>query len=45
MDLARRVYSRDLNVAAMREMDGGRTMGEVARQIGVEPEATGAVAW
>ena len=26
MDLARRVYSRELKVAAMREIDSGRTM-------------------
>ena len=33
MDLARRVYSRDLKVAAMRELDGGRPIGEVARHL------------
>lgn len=37
MDLARRVYSRDLKVAAMREMDSGRTLGEVARQLELSP--------
>lgn len=37
MDLARRVYSRDLKMAAMRESDGGRTMGEVARLLEVSP--------
>jgi len=37
MDLARRVYSRDLKVAAMREIDGGRTMGEVARLLELSP--------
>ena len=35
MDLARRVYSRDLKVAAMRELDGGRPIGEVARHLGL----------
>lgn len=38
MDLARRVYSRDLKIAAMREIDGGRTMGEVARQLELSPK-------
>ena len=37
MDLARRVYSRDLKVAAMREIDSGRTMGEVARLLELSP--------
>ena len=37
MDLARRVYSRDLKVAAMREIDNGRTAGEVARQLELSP--------
>ena len=37
MDLARRVYSRDLKVAAMREIDTGRTVGEVARQLELSP--------
>jgi transposase-like protein len=37
MDLARRVYSRDLKVAAMREVDGGRTVGEVARLLELSP--------
>ena len=32
MDLARRMYSRDLKIAAMREIEGGRRIGEVARQ-------------
>jgi hypothetical protein len=31
MDLARRVYSRDLKIGAMREIDNWRTMTEVAR--------------
>jgi transposase-like protein len=37
MDLARRVYNRDLKVAAMREIDTGRTVGEVARQLELSP--------
>src|SRR5579872_5232717 len=37
MDLARRVYSRDLKIAAMREIDGGRRIGEVARHLEVSP--------
>ena len=37
MDLARRVYSRDLRVAAMREIEGGRTVGEVARLLELSP--------
>ena len=37
MDLARRVYSRDLKIAAMREIDGGRQIGEVARQLELSP--------
>ena len=38
MDLARRVYSRDLKMAAMREIDRGRTMAEVARQLELSPK-------
>ena len=38
MDLARRMYSRDLKVAAMREIDGGRRIGEVARQLELSPK-------
>jgi transposase len=38
MDLARRVYSRELKVAAMREIDNGRTMAEVARQLELSPK-------
>ena len=38
MDLARRVYSRDLKVAAMREIDKERTVGEVARQLELSPK-------
>ena len=37
MDLARRMYSRDLKIAAMREIEGGRRIGEVARQLEVSP--------
>lgn len=37
MDLARRVYSRELKIAAMREIDNGRTRAEVARQLEVNP--------
>jgi transposase len=38
MDLARRVYSRDLKITAMREIDGGRTMSEVARHLELSPK-------
>jgi transposase-like protein len=38
MDLARRVYSRDLKMAAMREIDTGRTISEVARQLELSPK-------
>src|SRR5437870_2672075 len=37
MDLARRSYSRELKIAAMREIDSGRTIGEVARQLELSP--------
>lgn len=37
MNLARRVYSRDLKIAAMREIDGGRPMAEVARHLELSP--------
>ena len=37
MDLARRMYSRDLKIAAMREIEGGRRIGEVARRLEVSP--------
>ena len=37
MELARRMYSRDLKIAAMREIEGGRRIGEVARQLEVSP--------
>jgi transposase-like protein len=39
MDLARRIYSRELKVAAMREIDTGRTVSEVARQLELSPKA------
>jgi transposase len=38
MDLARRVYSRDLKIAAMREIDHGRRVSEVARQLELSPK-------
>jgi transposase len=37
MDLARRVYSREMKIAAMREIDNGRTLAEVARQLQLSP--------
>jgi len=37
MDLARRVYSCELKIAAMREVDSGRTLAEVARQLELSP--------
>ena len=37
MDLARRIYSRELKLATMREIDGGRTISEVARQLDLSP--------
>jgi transposase len=39
MDLARRVYGRELKVAAMREIDNGRSISEVARQLELSPKA------
>jgi transposase-like protein len=38
MDLARRMYSRDLKIAAMRDIDGRRRIGEVARHLDVSPQ-------
>jgi transposase len=38
MDLARRIYSRDLKIASMREIDHGRTIAEVARQLELSPK-------
>ena len=37
MDLARRIYSRELKVAVMREVDSGRTLAEVARRLQLSP--------
>jgi len=37
MDLARRVYSRELKIAAMRDIDNGRSRAEIARQLAVNP--------
>ena len=37
MDLTRRIYSRELKLAAMQEIDSGRTIGEVARQLELSP--------
>lgn len=37
MDLARRLYSRDLKIAAMREIDSGRPIGELARHLELSP--------
>ena len=38
MDLARRVYSRELKLAAMRDIDNGRTIAEVARLRELSPK-------
>ena len=38
MDVARRMYSRDLKIAVMREIDNGRRIGEVARQLELSPK-------
>jgi transposase-like protein len=38
MDLARRIYSRELKLAAMREIDSGRTISETARQLELSPK-------
>ncbi len=38
MDLARRVYSRELKLAAMRDIDNGRTIAEVARLLELSPK-------
>jgi transposase len=37
MDLSRAVYSRDLKIAAMRAVDTGATIGEIARRYQVSP--------
>src|SRR3982751_6994927 len=38
MDLARRVYSREWKIAAMQELDAGRTTSEVARKFQLAPK-------
>jgi transposase-like protein len=38
MDLARRVYSRELKVSVMRQIDAGRTPAELARQFQLSPK-------
>ena len=37
MDVSRAVYSRDLKIAAMRSLDAGATIGEIARKFQVSP--------
>ena len=44
MDLARRIYSRELKIAVMRAVDSGGRSAEMARRIAVEPPAAGSVA-
>ena len=44
MDLARRMYRRELKVAAMREIDSGRRISEVARQLERSPRVVGVLA-
>jgi transposase len=38
MDLARRVYSRELKIAAMQELEAGRTTAETARKFQLAPK-------
>jgi transposase-like protein len=38
MDLSRAVYSRDLKIAAMRALDAGSTIGEIARKYQLSPK-------
>jgi putative transposase len=38
MTLARRVYSRELKIAVMRQIDAGRTPAELARQFQLSPK-------
>lgn len=38
MDLARRVYSRELKISVMRQIDAGRTPAELARQFQLSPK-------
>ena len=40
----RRIYSRELKIAAMQEVDSGRTIGEVARQLELSLHL-GSIAW
>jgi transposase len=37
MDLSRAVYSRDLKITAMRALDAGTTLGELARKYQLSP--------
>jgi transposase-like protein len=37
MDLSRAVYSRDLKIAAMRALEAGSTIGEIARKYQLSP--------
>ena len=38
MDLSRTVYSRDLKITAMRALDAGARLGEVARKSQLSPK-------
>jgi transposase len=38
MELARAVYSRELKIAVMREIDSGKSMSEVARSYQLSPK-------
>lgn len=38
MDLSRTVYSRDLKITAMRALDAGSTIGEIARKYQLSPK-------
>jgi len=38
MDLSRAVYSRDLKITAMRALDAGTTLGELARKYQLSPQ-------
>ena len=44
MDLSRAVYSRDLKIAAMRALDAGSTIGEIARKYQISPASAGSLA-
>lgn len=37
MNLARRIYSREMKIAVMKEIDGGKSIAEVARRLLVNP--------